>query len=675
MCGIAGILSGNGRRVEPRHLLALADSLRHRGPDDEGYVLMDAVGTRFEGFRGRDTVVERRTGLRPITDAPEGRYSLGLVHRRLSIIDVSAAGHQPMTTADGMLSLTYNGEIYNYVELRRELEALGHCFESASDTEVVLHAYQQWGEECLAKFNGMWALALADRRRRRLFCARDRLGVKPFYYWFDGQTFAFASEIKALVQLPFIEVVPNERMVWDFLVLGALDHTEETFYDHIGALGAGQYLTVSFEGHLTRRTYWELHVDDDHALANRPLSRRDIADVRELIVDAVRLRLRSDVSVGFCLSGGLDSSSIVCVADRLLVENTRPQIGTELKVFHAAFDDKPIDEREYVQAVLERCRVSPFYVMPTDAEFIDDYAQLLWHQEQPFGGPSVYAQYRVVQLASQSGVKVLLDGQGADELFGGYYQYAGANLVNMLAAGNCKQAWAVLCTNGWVAGRHALLQTSLRRLPVALAETVLMELNSDASLIDSDFLAAHAERGDVALQDSRASVPLGHMLVRDLTRHSLPRLLRYEDRNSMAFSLESRVPFADDPRLIEFVCGLPDSAKQWNGWSKYALRTAMTGLVPDKVLWRRAKLGFSVPQQRWANAAQNSALADVLRTATSRFVNRAATENWVRALGTGRRRTDTAMLWRLLELGMWEASLAHMKRSGSTQREAVVREL
>src|SRR4030088_859413 len=248
-----------------------------------------------------------------------------------------------------MLWLTYNGEIYNYLELRRELEGLGHCFEGASDTEVVLRAYQQWGEACLAKFNGMWAFALADRRRRYLFCARDRLGVKPFYYWFDGKTFAVASEINELEQLPLIEVAPNERMVWDFLVLGALDHTEETFYKDIVALGAGQYLTVSFEGDLTRRVYWTVQVDNNRALARRAVSYQDIADVRELIVDAVRLRLRSDVSVGFCLSGGLDSSSIVCVADRLQVEGSRPQIGTELKVFHSAFDDKAIDEREYVQ--------------------------------------------------------------------------------------------------------------------------------------------------------------------------------------------------------------------------------------------------------------------------------------------------------------------------------------
>jgi asparagine synthase (glutamine-hydrolysing) len=513
----------------------------------------------------------------------------------------------------------------------------------------------------------MWAFALADRRRRYLFCARDRLGVKPFYYWFDGKTFAFASEIKALVQLPFIEVAPNERMVWDFLVLGALDHTEETFYKDIVTLGAGQYLTVSFEGDLTRRVYWTVQVDNNRALARRAVSYQDIADVRELIVDAVRLRLRSDVSVGFCLSGGLDSSSIVCVADRLQVEGSRPQIGTELKVFHSAFDDKAIDEREYVQAVLEQCRVGISYVMPTGAEFIDDYARLLSHQEQPFGGPSVYAQYRVVQLASQTGVKVLLDGQGADELFGGYYQYAGANLVNMLAAGNREQVWAVLRTNGLVAGRHALLQTSLRWLPVGLAGMLLMKMSSVADLVDSDFLTAHAERRDALLDDCRASTPLTQMLARDLTQRSLPRLLRYEDRNSMAFSLESRVPFADDPRLIELMCGLPDSAKQWNGWSKYTLRTAVAGLVPDKVRLRRAKLGFSVPQQEWAIATQSSALFDVLRTTNSRFLNQAAMAKWIQALGTQSKGTGTNMLWRLLELSMWEASLVEVNRSRSTE--------
>src|SRR5919204_3602137 len=252
MCGIAGALSIDGGGVDPSHLRAMADVLWHRGPDDEGYLLVDHSGF-VEQRRGSDTVLERGLGLRHVSEVSDTRYLLGLAHRRLSIIDVSAAGHQPMASPDGRLWLVYNGEVYNYIELRRELEALGYRFHSDSDSEVVLRAYEHWGERCLDRFNGMWAFALADLRRGRLFCARDRLGVKPFYYWFDGTRFVFASEIKALLRLPFVKRIPNERMVWDFLVLGAVDHTDETFFANIHALGAGQQLVVSFDGELRRK--------------------------------------------------------------------------------------------------------------------------------------------------------------------------------------------------------------------------------------------------------------------------------------------------------------------------------------------------------------------------------------------------------------------------------------
>ena len=665
MCGIAGAFSIDGAGVDPGQLRAMAEALRHRGPDDEGYLLVDGSGS-VEERRGPDTVLERGVGLRHVCQESETRYMLGLAHRRLSIIDVSAAGHQPMASPDGRLWLVYNGEVYNYVELRRELEALGYRFHSDSDSEVVLRAYEHWGERCLDRFNGMWAFALADLRRGRLFCARDRLGVKPFYYWFDGTRFAFASEIKALLRLPFVGRTPNERLVWEFLVLGALDHTDETFVAGIHALGAGQQLVLSFDGQLRRRTYWNVPVHELRDETGRPAARDQVEQVRELLIDAVRLRLRSDVSVGFCLSGGLDSSSIVGIADRLLDETHRPQVGERLKVFHSAFDDPAIDEREYVRAVVGQTRATPFYVFPSSAELVEDFERLVWHQDEPFGGPSVYAQYRVVRRAREAGVKVLLDGQGGDELFGGYYRYAGAMWLQLLSARRFDRALAALTTNASVIGRHALLRLALRSLPIPLARGVLLRSTTTAGLLDPDFRTAHAEQADRFLDETRASGTVAQMLALDLTRRSLPRLLRFEDRNSMAFSLESRVPFVDDPRLIELVCSLPDSAKIWHGWSKYILRQAMGGILPEVVRWRKRKLGFSVPEHRWAREVGVERVRELLADIPGQYVNRRELERPRAARLTSRAGVD--MLWRLLELAIWERALSASPQPGRRPR-------
>jgi asparagine synthase (glutamine-hydrolysing) len=655
MCGIAGLLSLDGH-VEPRRVQVMMEALRHRGPDDEGYVFMDFSGANVEERRGTDTVPARAVGLASVDQAANGAFALGLGHRRLSIIDVSAAGHQPMHSEDRRLWLTYNGEIYNYLELRRELEAFGHAFSSNSDTEVILKAYQQWGLGCLSRFNGMWAFALADLRRRSLICARDRLGVKPLYYHFDGRTFAFGSEVRALLRLPWVKVAPNDRVLWDFLVLGAIDHTAETCFADVVAVEGGHYLEISFDGKFRDQPFWEFQASPLSTGPASEVRRRAPGRVRELLTDAVRLRLRSDVNVGFCLSGGLDSSSVVGIADRLLDEADRPQVGPRLSVFHAAFDDPGIDERPYVRTVLAQTRVAPHFVFPTGQELVQDYRRLLWHQEQPFGGPSVYAQYRVFGLARAAGVKVLLDGQAGDELFAGYHRYFGLQLTRFLAAGQLGQAKALLSAHGLGVSRHAGLQLALRHLPGKSARELLVHTSTEPSLIAPDFLAAFTHRADRIIREERACRSLGDMLARDLTHASLPRLLRFEDRNSMAFSLESRVPFADDLPLIEYVAGLPDSAKVWAGWSKYVLREAMHGLVPDPIRWRRRKLGFAVPEREWAAEARGSALWDVLAETPSQYIDRGQLE---RRLHPGSSTPiRTSVLWRLLEVSLWEQAVA-----------------
>jgi asparagine synthase (glutamine-hydrolysing) len=666
MCGIAGILATGGEQVDPRCLHGMAERLHHRGPDDEGYLLASRDGAAVESCRGRDTVLERAVGQRAVDDVHEPAYSLGLAHRRLSIIDVSAGGHQPMSAANGTLWLTYNGEIYNYLELRRELQALGHHFDTDSDSEVLLRAYEQWGEACLARLNGMWAFAIADLRRGNVFCARDRLGVKPLYYWWNGRTFAFASEIKALLHLPFVACRPNDEIVWDFLVLGAVDHTDQTFYRDIHALPAGEHMRVFFDGRLERKRYWSLPPQGPR----QPGLAQDAQVVRELVTDAVRLRLRSDVRVGFCLSGGLDSSTVVSLADRLLDERTLPQVGDRLQAFHSAFDDKSIDEREYVQAIIDRGRVVPSYVFPTSDELIADYERLVRQQDEPFGGPSIYAQYRVIRLAREAGIKVLLDGQGGDELFGGYYQYYGLNLLNLLMARDFGQAAAAVANNGSIVARHALLQAALRAAPRRLGQQALLRVTTDQRPIARDFLSAYGQRLEGHLGRLRATRSIGDLLALDLCRLSLPRLLRFEDRNSMAFSLESRVPFADDPRLIDFVSGLPDSAKIWRGWSKYVLREAMAGILPDSIRWRKRKLGFSVPSRAWAAAVRGSPLMDLLAGVDGTYADTARLKQH---LEPGGPTLPQSMLWRLLEVAIWQRSLSERGHDVSAREGGTVR--
>ncbi len=388
MCAIAGLYDVAGRAVDPSVLERMVRLQAHRGPDGEGYVLLDA--------RGREQPVALKGRLTDALGASPHRYTIALGHRRLAIVDLSPLGHQPMATEDGRCWVTYNGEIYNYVELREELRGKGHRFRSASDTEVLLAAYREWGEACVTRFNGMFAFAIWDGDRRRLFCARDRLGVKPFYYAWDGVRFAFASEIKGL--LPVIErPSPNQRAVFDYLEGACLDHSEDTFFEGIRQLPPAHTLTV--ETQVTVRRYW-----DFPAPGSSGLSMQDAAErFRHLFRDAVRLRLRSDVPIGTCLSGGLDSSSIVCVAnDLMFVEHTVPRelIGERQKTFSSCFEDPAYDERQFIRSVVEQTGAEAHYTFPDPKELAESVSQLVWRQDEPFGSTSIFAQWNVMRLAA-----------------------------------------------------------------------------------------------------------------------------------------------------------------------------------------------------------------------------------------------------------------------------------
>ncbi|MDB5075727.1 MAG: hypothetical protein JWO42_1906, partial [Chloroflexi bacterium] len=411
MCGIAGEVSF---RERPGDVEKMLDAIVHRGPDDSGLYTDD-------------------------------RTQLGF--RRLAIVDLSAAGHQPMTNESETLWLVFNGEVYNYRALTAELQALGHQFRSQTDSEVVLHAYEQWGIACVRRFNGMFAFALWDTQRRRLFAARDRFGVKPFYVARTPQGgLLFASEIKALFRHPRApRPAPHDDRLFDFLVDGRLDHTNTTCLAGVDQLPASHTRTVT-EGHNDFQRYWDLpdgppqpwRTPDERAL------RRLTDEFAHLLEDSIRLRLHADVPVGSCLSGGLDSSAIVSMANRLLFSDETDvpwhARGDRQKTFSACYDDLRHDERAYIEQVVAATGADAHYTFPGESDIAQAVIpRVVWHQDEPFGSTSIVAQWHVMAAAHQRGIKVMLDGQGADELLGGYHGFFGPALVDELLSGNPAQ--------------------------------------------------------------------------------------------------------------------------------------------------------------------------------------------------------------------------------------------
>jgi asparagine synthase (glutamine-hydrolysing) len=610
MCGICGIVA-LGRPAEADAVAAMAAALDHRGPDGDGAFFADGVALGF---------------------------------RRLAIIDLSEAGMQPFASDDGTLRLLHNGEVYNYRELRRELESHGHRFRSATDTEVILRAYEEWGERCVERFNGMWAIALWDARRRRLFCSRDRFGVKPFYYRWDGAQFAFASELKAFRAAGALE--PHLPAVRDYLEQGYVDHKDETFFAGIRKLAPAHSLVVDDDGlHVTR--YWTLEPREEPD--------RDAAEeVRELFFDAVRLRLRSDVAVGTCLSGGIDSSAIVCAVDHLLrteAENARP-VGERQRTFTAYFDERGFDERPYAEAVVERTRSQPHWITFGSGELVDALPAIVRAQDEPFGSTSIVAQWFVMREARRAGVTVLLDGQGADEILAGYHGYFGPFFADLLRSGRLGEL------RSEIAAYRSLHGASVATAAVALARPFLPERVRWAARgrIKGGSALVHPElpRNGVPEGVRFADGYLNRQMRLILTQRGLPELLHYEDRNSMAHSLEARVPFLDY-RLVELMFALPGSSLIERGRTKSVLRRAIGDLLPPLVRDRVDKLGFVTPEGAWLHGTLGELAADTFASQPFRergFVSAQAAQRRLEDHRSGHRAAGSE-LWRALCVELW----------------------
>lgn len=578
MCGIAGFVVPAGRALPPERARSLSTILRHRGPDAHG--LLVSYPDRFD--LNPNYQVERQ---------PEAV----LLHRRLSILDLSDAGRQPMGTPDGRFFLVFNGEIYNYLELRDELAQMGHAFVSNSDSEVLLHAYAEWGVGCLNRLVGMFAFAVLDRRQRTLFLARDFFGIKPLYYTQAGGIFAFASELKALLDLPWVPHRAHAARLYEFLTTGKSDYGTTTFFADISQLPSAHYLVVPLDrpDQCEPIRYWRLDMRERLDISYEEAVRR----VRELFLDNIRLHLRSDVPIGAALSGGIDSSAIVG-AMRFLA----PRL--ELHAFSYVAEDPALSEEKWIDiaaasssAVLHKVRAGP-------DELLEDLERLIYSQDEPFASTSIYAQHRVFRLAREAGIPVMLDGQGADEMLGGYRSYLAARLASLVRRGHWLEASRFLIRLGKtpaLGGRaRLLLQTAGLLAPPrlkALAKQILDQSMMPPWLDESWF----AQRGVQTHGPWRANEleMLRYKLQETLLESSLPMLLRYEDRNSMAHSIESRVPFLT-PTLAGFLLRLPEDYIIGNdGTSKRVFRDAMRGLIPDAILDRKDKIGFATPEKRW----------------------------------------------------------------------------
>ncbi len=595
MCGITGQFFSSVRPEQALRFAAATDALRHRGPDDEGFVWLP-VGGSASPWGGSETPAELRLpDIREAAGQFQGRGLL-LGHRRLSILDLSVAGHQPMQTDGGKLWVVFNGEVYNYRELRAELASTGR-FHTESDTEVVLRAYQTWGKSAFRRFIGMFAIAIADFRNPEspeLVLARDPLGIKPLYHANLGGGMAFASEIKALLALGASRMACPERLQ-DYLAGGFTDHGSRTFFAEIFQLPPGHLLTVSLSGRqqgVTSEAFWTMPQGEERKITFQDAA----AELRERFLDSIRLHLRSDVPVGAALSGGIDSSAIVCA-----MREVAP--SADLRTFSYVADDPQLSEERWVDVVIQKARTAKFRTQPMPEDLVRSLDGLVATQDEPFDSTSIFAQSSVFKLARENGIKVMLDGQGADELFAGYGGFAIRRTQELLARRQFGAAAKFIFGAKHAVGGHGLwmIRSILQaQLPASWRQKLQrVGRYADAQkALRSDWFRSHGVEPFLP-PVYRGRTAVGDQLREMVTDFSLPKLLRYEDRNSMAHSVESRVPFLTVP-FVEFALSLPSAfAISGDGTSKSVLRVALRSLVPDEILERRDKVGFAAPEARW----------------------------------------------------------------------------
>lgn len=576
MCGISGIIYKKNIGSIKESIFNMSQSIKHRGPDGEGFTFF-SESIEIPAYSNDTPIVNKESNRflfnpKKTLEDISSNYNMAFAHRRLSIIDLSESGHQPMCDISSNFWITFNGEIFNYLELKAELKSKGHVFLTQTDTEVVLSAYKEWGTNCLEKFNGMFAFALYDKLKQEIFCARDRVGVKPFYFINTSTTFAFASEQKAFLKSKLIPFEINETQQFDFILNAELETEDQSLFKNINELKPSHYFIFNLKTFdLNLNSYYDINLNSSHHKSESEI----IDSIESKLKHAIDLRLRSDVEIGSCLSGGLDSSIIAG-----MIKQLQPTKNTQL--FTAVFPYETFDESNYAKEVANFVNGNWHTVSPTETEFFNDIEKLNYSQDLPIWSTSTYSQYRVMKLASENNIKVLLDGQGADELFGGYTHHYFSLWKELPLVSTFKSI-----NDARQSVQHPFLNFGKQ----------LLKENLNVGVDYSNYF--NSQFNQVA---NPKIIHFKNTLNQQLKTDyfgNLKSFLKCEDRCSMAFGIESRVPFADDVELVNYIFSIEGTEKIKNGISKYLLREATKKYIPENIYKRTDKIGFETPIEKW----------------------------------------------------------------------------
>lgn len=631
MCGVIGIISSESRQEITDSADKMLRFIDHRGPDGRG----------LEVF-----------------NLPKAQH-LALGHNRLAIIDTTDAGLMPMSNADDSLSIIFNGEIFNYIELKEELASLGYCFTTNTDTEVLLNAYSEWGSDCLNKLNGMFAFAIFNKVNSELFIARDRYGVKPLYYFFQDNLFIFASEIKSILTHQNVDVAPEEEMLGKFLLTGAVNNTNLTCFSDIYSLSPGYSLKMQ-QGKLTTDKWYS---PIKNLLSSDPNYnyQKSLGDFQDIFHDAVKLRLRSDVEVGACLSGGLDSSAIVGAVANISSDMSNPG---SFKTFSSVYDDPKISEIEYVDEVTKFTNTTNFSFTPQLDAFWENIPKIIWHNDEPIQTPTTFNQWSVMEAAKNQSIKVTLDGQGVDELAAGYPTYFSIHLAELARKLNVIEFITtfkdIVSTKGEGRNTVSLLfrviyllipQWAISALSAIPFFRFVVKGESFQPILRKKYKQSwrNIAKHQLLLQ-RKHSISIAKRLRFDFYNMSLPALLRYEDRSSMAFSIEARTPFLDY-RLVEFIQSLPSEYFIKEGLTKAIVRDGVSSLIPQSVFNRTDKKGYPIPSSDWLNKS-DKIIKNIFsgETFLSTYIN---IDEFQKMLSLGKLPIKDDELWRLVFAELW----------------------
>lgn len=660
MCGISGIISYQQNATLVKSISSVLQAIKHRGPDDEGFVFFDN-NTPIPVF-GNDTpqnVKQSNLLYSPKIGIDDLNTNANVVlgHRRLSILDLTEYAHQPLCNEDSNYWIAFNGEIYNYQTIRDELVKLGFHFTSTSDTEVVLKAYIAWGAACLTKFNGMWSFVIYDKTLQKLFGARDRFGVKPFYYIHNNNYFAFCSEIKGLLKIEGFKKEINPKAVYDYLVLGKMEIDSETFFRGIFELKPATYFELEVKTKkLEIYNYYQLKTNTNWEKVDKSKSETIVADLKTKITNAIATRLNSDAKTGTCLSGGIDSSIVVGTINELLKQKEIKQIGEKQEVFTASYPDYEIDESNWAKLVVNQTKTNWNQTFPSAIELRAQLDELVYAQDIPFGSSSTFSQYKVMELIHSKNVKVTLDGQGADELFGGYANHFTNFIINSFK----EFSFSTILNNLKNAHRSFSNKKNIFKLP--LQSLIIKNFQSfyfkkfikhepELAFVNPTLISDNKYR--FSFINDKIKPTLNGLLHYQFTEYGLKHLLRTADRNSMHFSVESRMPFADDIDLIESVFNVSGSYKIQYGKSKYLLREAMKDILPEEIYNRTDKIGFATPEKNWFIELQPYFKEIISQLKNDEYVNWEEFYQNFDAIYENALNTSTLRLWRFINFALW----------------------